>query len=128
MTVTELKSKIRKKFRTMARFCRASGLDYDAVKYFLRRATLKPGDPDVISEMESMQSVIESTKDVDPIELTEEQRKKMRDAMISQYGDVSTFCKRNKMNVWTVYKTLNGHGSRRISKTVTKLLTILDIQ
>jgi hypothetical protein len=128
MTVTQLKSKIRKKFRTMARFCRASGLDYDFVKYLLRRARLKPDDPEVISEMESMVRVIESTKNVDPTDLTEDMRKRIGDAMISQYGDVSTFCKRHKMNVWTVYKTLNGHGSRRISKTVTKLITILDIK
>ena len=129
MTVNELTSSIKNKFRTMTRFCHASGLEYESMKYFLKRARLNPDDQNVMSEMESIYNLVHSTDPLDSSGFTEELRARLEAKIRDEYKSIYKFCSQHDLKHGSVYRTLCKHTMpTTINPTVNRLITILGIK
>lgn len=112
------KKKIKQKFGTITKFCKAAKLD----RYTFQKDYLSAKKIDSATEAK-LNKLIASTKP-EPTELTDKMRKKIK-LEIERLGGLDKFCADHGFKKITVYQIVNGDYYKGVSKQVLRLLETL---
>lgn len=127
MTIEQLKSEIKSKFRTLSRFCKIAEIDRVEIQKFFQSARYKMTD----EKQERINELYQLVKNYPGVsytegEITAEMRLKMRNR-IEKRGGMRKFIEDNpEFNLHSVYQIISGNR-KKISKTVKKLITKLEL-
>jgi hypothetical protein len=125
LSVEDLKTGIRNKFKTIAKFCRLTGRGVYEFGQLLRAKETPAKTAELEKVLNDARSFeLGTTKG----EITEEHRKQIKAAIFSQYDNALDFCEKNPefINTW-LSNVMNG-GVIKITNKVKALAKALNIE
>ena len=133
LTTEELIEGIREKFATLTRFCEVADINW----YHLQHKILRRKDS--AKKRKALKDIYRKAKKLSPAttlagEVSDELRERMRLEIKEQYGTVTAFAEKHKLNVSMVYNILNNtnyqrkDGAAKITDSIANILKLLKIK